>query len=432
MEHITVMSDNVYHVLPLAQPPDCDVQVPGSKSITNRALVIAALADGESTLEDALSSDDTHYMAAAWRQAGITVTEDAAAGRFTIGGRGGNVPAPHADLYIGNAGTAMRFLVAALCLGHGHFRVDGIARMRERPIQDLLDALAQLGARVRSAAGNGCPPVLIDAGGLAGGHARMAADKSSQFLSAVLLAAPYARRRTEIEVIGGLVAPPYVDMTVGLMQAFGVAVGRQDHRRFTVDPQVYRARRYRIEPDASSAHYFLAAAALCGGRVRVQGLGYTSLQGDVRFVDLLEQMGATVARGDDFLEVRGGAELDGIDADMNAISDTAPTLAALAPFARRPVTIRNIAHVRLQESDRLHAVATELQRLGVRVQELDDGLRIEPSAIRPAVVETYDDHRLAMAFALVGLRVPGVAIRDPQCVRKTFPDFFARLETLRR
>jgi len=406
--------------------------VPGSKSITNRALLIAALADGESTIAAALFSDDTHYMAQGWRQVGISVTEDAAGERFTVGGCGGVVPAPQADLYVGNAGTAMRFLVAALCVGHGQFRVDGSARMRERPIQDLLDALAQLGAQVRSAAGNGCPPVLIDADGLAGGRARISADKSSQFLSAVLLAAPYARRRVEVEVVGGLVAPPYVDMTVGLMRAFGVAVQHEDHRRFTVDAAVYGARRYHVEPDASSAQYFLAAAALCGGRVRVPGLGSHSLQGDVRFVDLLEQMGATVVRGDDFLEVRGGAQLDGIEADMNAISDTAPTLAALAPFARRPVVIRNIAHVRLQESDRLHAVATELQRLGVRVRELDDGLRIEPSTIRPAVVETYDDHRLAMAFALVGLRAPGVAIRDPQCVRKTFPDFFSRLEVLRR
>ncbi|MBP1684934.1 MAG: 3-phosphoshikimate 1-carboxyvinyltransferase [Deltaproteobacteria bacterium] len=426
------MNDDVYPVLPLAQPPDCEVRVLGSKSITNRALLIAALADGESTIAAALFSDDTHYMAQGWRQVGISVTEDAAGERFTVGGCGGVVPAPQADLYVGNAGTAMRFLVAALCVGHGQFRVDGSARMRERPIQDLLDALAQLGAQVRSAAGNGCPPVLIDADGLAGGRARISADKSSQFLSAVLLAAPYARRRVEVEVVGGLVAPPYVDMTVGLMRAFGVAVQHEDHRRFTVDAAVYGARRYHVEPDASSAQYFLAAAALCGGRVRVPGLGSHSLQGDVRFVDLLEQMGATVVRGDDFLEVRGGAQLDGIEADMNAISDTAPTLAALAPFARRPVVIRNIAHVRLQESDRLHAVATELQRLGVRVRELDDGLRIEPSTIRPAVVETYDDHRLAMAFALVGLRAPGVAIRDPQCVRKTFPDFFSRLEVLRR
>jgi 3-phosphoshikimate 1-carboxyvinyltransferase len=425
------MSGAVYNVLPLKHPPNCEVQVPGSKSITNRALLIAALADGESTLEGALFSDDTHYMAEAWRQVGIVVREDAAAGRFDVCGRGGRVPAERADLYVGNAGTAMRFLVAALCVGHGHFRIDGTARMRERPIQDLLDALAQLGVRARSTAGNGCPPVAIDADGLPGGHARVTADKSSQFLSALLLAAPCARGRIDLELAGGLVAPPYIDMTIGVMQAFGARVTREDRRRFTIDPQTYSARRYRIEPDASSAHYFLAAAALCGGRVRVDGLGSNSLQGDVHFVDLLEQMGATVVRGDDFLEVRGGTQLDGIEADMNAISDTAPTLAVLAPFARRSVVIRNIAHVRLQESDRLHAVATELQRLGVRVQELNDGLRIEPSTIRPGAVATYDDHRLAMAFALIGLRAPGIVIRDPDCVRKTFPDFFARLERLR-
>jgi 3-phosphoshikimate 1-carboxyvinyltransferase len=426
------MSEEVYTVTPLAQPPDCEVRVPGSKSITNRALLVAALADGTCALDGVLFSDDTHYMAEAWRQLGIAVREDTNAERFIVTGRGGAVPAERADLYVGNAGTAMRFLVAALCLGHGQFRVDGSARMQERPIQDLLDGLAQLGGRARSAGGNGCPPVVIEAVGLRGGRARIAAAKSSQFLSAVLLVAPYARRPTEVEVIGPVVAPPYIDMTIGVMSAFGVRVARDGCRRFTIEPQRYGARGYRIEPDASSAQYFLAAAALCGGRVRVQGLGYASLQGDVRFVDVLEQMGATVVRGDDFLEVRGGEQLDGIEADMNAISDTVPTLAALAPFARRPVTIRNVAHVRLQESDRLHAVATELQRLGVRVRALEDGLCIEPSAIRAAVVDTYDDHRLAMSLALIGLRVPGIGIRDPECVRKTFPDYFARLETLRR
>lgn len=426
------MSEAVYNVIPLAQPPDCEVRVPGSKSITNRALLIAALATGESWLDGALFSDDTRYMTEAWRQLGIAVQEDTRAERVTVCGQGGTWPATRADLHVGNAGTAMRFLVAALCLGHGEFRIDGSARMRERPIQDLLDALAQLGGHARSAGANGCPPVLIDAHGLAGGHACIAAAKSSQFLSALLLVAPYARAHTELEVVGALVAAPYIDMTIGVMRAFGVAVRREGYRHFAVDPGAYAAGTYRIEPDASSAHYFLAAAALCGGRVRVDGLGYASLQGDVRFVDILEQMGAAVVRGDDYLEVRGGAQLDGIEVDMNAIADTVPTLAALAPFARSPVTIRNVAHVRLQESDRLHAVATELQRLGVRVRERDDGLCIEPSAVRPAVVDTYDDHRLAMSFALIGLRVAGIGIRDPACVGKTFPDYFARLETLRR
>jgi 3-phosphoshikimate 1-carboxyvinyltransferase len=423
------MSAPVRYVVPLTRPPDCRVTVPGSKSLTNRALLLAALAAGPSILEGALASDDTRYMTDACRRLGIDVQQEPATARLRVTGCGGRWPVAAADLYVGNAGTAMRFLVAALCLGHGSFRIDGTPRMRQRPIQDLLDALAQLGAQC--VATDGCPPVTVEGHGLPGGRARVAGDKSSQFLSAVLQVAPYAREGVDVEVVGPLVAPPYVDMTVAVMGAFGVHVERDGHRRFAVAPQTYRARTYRIEPDASSAHYFLAAAAVTAGRVRIDGLGYESLQGDVRFVDVLEQMGATVVRGCDFLEVRGPAQLDGVDLDMNAISDTAATLAAIAPFARSEVTIRNIAHVRLQESDRLHAVATELQRLGVRVRELADGLVIQPSAVRPAIVDTYNDHRIAMSFALIGLRVAGVGIRDPDCVAKTFPDFFTRLEALR-
>ena len=425
------MTAPAYRVQPLTRPPDCTIRVPGSKSITNRALLIAALAANESVLEGALFSDDTRYMAAAWGQLGVAVEADVPAHRFSVRGCGGAIPATTAELFVGNAGTAMRFLVAALCLGHGRFCIDGTARMRQRPINDELDALTQLGAHVRGAAQPGYPPVIVTADGLAGGRTRIAAAQSSQFLSAVLLVAPYARRAVEIDVVGTLVAAPYIDMTIGVMHAFGVAVERDGYRGFNVAPQHYSGRRYAIEPDASSAHYFLAAAALTGGRVRVNGLGTASLQGDVHFVDVLEQMGATVQRGPDFVEVRGGSELDGVDVDMNLISDTMPTLAALAPFARRRVTIRNVAHVRLQESDRLHAVATELQHLGVHVRELEDGLVIEPSAIRPAVVRTYDDHRIAMSFALIGLRVPGIEINDPGCVNKTFPDYFARLQELR-
>lgn len=425
------MNGGVYMIEPLAQPPNCEIRVPGSKSLTNRALLAAALADGDSVLEHALSSDDTRYMAAAWRALGIDVRADGAE-RIVIRGSGGNIPARTADLYVGNAGTAMRFMAAAVCLGHGDFRIDGNARMRQRPMQDLLDALTQLGARLRCELAPGCPPLRVTAAGLVGGRTCVAGATSSQFLSALLLAAPYASGRVDIEVSGPLVTPPYVDMTLGVMRAFGVNVVREGYRLFSVIPAHYAGRRYDVEPDASSAQYFLAAAALCGGRVRVPGLGRDSLQGDVGFVALLERMGARVTRGADFIEVYGGGELDGLEADMNAISDTAPTLAVLAPFARRPVTIRNIAHVRLQESDRLRAVATELRRLGVRVRELDDGLIIEPSRIRAAVVDTYDDHRLAMSFALIGLRVAGIGIRDPQCVAKTFPDFFTRLEELRR
>jgi 3-phosphoshikimate 1-carboxyvinyltransferase len=426
------MSDATYQVQPLDRPPDCTVQVPGSKSITNRALLIAALARGQSVLDGALFSDDTRYMAESWRRLGVAVEEDRAAQRFRVHGCGGELPAREAQLYAGNAGTAMRFLVAALCLGHGTFRIDGTPRMRQRPIADLLDALRQLGANVRGESPGDCPPVEIRAAGLRGGQARIAADKSSQFLSAVLQVAPYTRDGVILETAGEMIALPYIDMTIAVMSAFGVQVKRDGYRRYVIEPQVYRGRRYAIEPDASSAHYFLAAAAITGGRVRIDGLGSASLQGDVRFADVLERMGARVQRGADFLEVQGTQDLDGIDVDMNAISDTAPTLAAIAVFARRPVTIRNVAHLRLQESDRLHAVATELQRLGVRVEEHPDRLTVHPSKPQPAVIETYDDHRIAMSFALLGLRTAGIAIRDPGCVGKTFPDYFERLEDLRR
>lgn len=426
------MSTDVRAMTPLSRPPDCEVIVPGSKSITNRAVLLAALAGGESTLDRVLFSDDTRYMIAAWRRLGIEVAVAEGAQQCQVRGCAGVIPASSADLFVGNAGTAMRFLVAALCLGRGRFRIDGSARMRERPIQDLLGALEQLGARARSESGRGTPPVLVEADGLPGGRARIAGERSSQFLSALLMVAPYAKLGVTVTVEGPLVTPPYVDMTVAMMEAFGARVERDGHRSFVVPAQAYRGRAYRIEPDASSAQYFLAAAALTGGRVRVPGLGRDSLQGDVAFAEVLAQMGATVTRGDDFIEVCGGATLAGADVDMNAISDTAPTLAAIAPFAQSPVTIRNIAHARLQESDRVHAVATELARLGVRVTERPDGLVIEPSEIRGGTVETYDDHRIAMSFALIGLRVPGIAIRDPGCVAKTFPDYFTCLEGLRR
>jgi 3-phosphoshikimate 1-carboxyvinyltransferase len=327
----------------------------------------------------------------------------------------------------------MRFLTAALCLGRGRYRIDGSARMRERPIQDLLDALAQLGARVRAENGDGCPPVVVEAEGLGGGTIEIRGERSSQFVSAVLQAAPYAAADVTLGLSGELIAKPYVDMTISVMRAFGVEVDREGYERFHVAaPRVYHGRTYAIEPDASSAHYFWAAAALTGGRVRVEGLGRDSLQGDVRFAELLEAMGAEVRWEPSAVEVSGPERLSGIDVDLNALSDTAPTLAVLGAFTTGPVRLRNVAHLRWQESDRLHAVATELARLGVTVEELADGIEVRPSAVRPGLVRTYDDHRIAMSFALIGLRVAGVRIEDPACVAKTFPDFFARLEELRR
>jgi 3-phosphoshikimate 1-carboxyvinyltransferase len=418
---------------PLTQPPDATVRVPGSKSITNRALLVAALAEGESVLDGALFSDDTRYMADALRRLGVEVETDETRARCRVVGRGKTWPVREAELFVGNAGTAMRFLVAALCLGHGRYRIDGSERMRERPIRDLVDALTQLGARIACERNSGCPPVTVDADGLPGGEAEISGQKSSQFLSALLQAAPYAQRDVSIRVRDELIAKPYVDMTIGLMAAFGVEVERDGYRAFHVRAgQYYRARRYTVEPDASGAHYFLAAAALTGGRVRVEDLGSDSIQGDVHFADLLARMGAHVVWEPRSVEVVGPPCLDGIDADMNALSDTAPTLAVLGPFAKDAVRIRNIAHVRWQESDRLHAVATELSRLGVRVEEFSDGLVVHPSSITATAVHTYDDHRLAMSFALIGLKVPGLRILDPGCVAKTFPDYFACLEELRR
>ena len=418
-------------VAPLTVPPDAVIAVPGSKSISNRVALLAALATGRSTLDGVLFSDDTRHMATALAALGVVVTADEPAARLVIDGCGGRWPARAAELFVGNAGTAMRFLVAALCLGDGTYRVDGTARMRERPIQELLDALAPLGGAAVSERASGAPPVVVRAHGLRGGRTTLDTGRSSQFLSALLQVAPYAAQDVEIALTGALIAEPYVDMTIAVMAQWGVTVAR-DGARFRVRAgQRYRAQAYAVEPDASSAHYFWAAAALSGGRVRTPGLSRASLQGDVRFAGLLEQMGAEVTWEADAITVRGRGPLGGVTVDMNGFSDTAPTLAALAPFASGPVRIDNVAHLRLQESDRLAAVASELTRLGARVEERPDGLTVWPSALHGAAIETYDDHRIAMAFALVGLRVPGVSITDPGCVAKTFPDYFARLERLR-
>jgi 3-phosphoshikimate 1-carboxyvinyltransferase len=424
------VSADVLEIRPLERPPSATIEVPGSKSITNRAVLLAALAEGRSELIGALFSDDTRYMAEALRQLGVAVDVDETAARITVDGRGGTWPAQHAELFVGNAGTAMRFLVAALCLGRGRYRIDGTARMRQRPIGELVDALRQLGADIEAAGGT--PPVT-SRGGLVGGHTTLSAAKSSQFVSALLQIAAYAERDVTIDLAGEVIAHPYIDMTIDVMAQWGVRVTRDGYRQFGIRAgQRYGARRFAIEPDASSAHYFWAAAALLGGRVAVPGLTLSSSQRDVEFVQVLGDMGAGFAEGKDALTVSGGGKLTGIVRDMNRCSDTVPTLAAIAPFATGPVRIRNVAHLRWQESDRLHAVATELARLGGRVRELDDGLEIEPSELHGGTVQTYDDHRIAMAFALVGLKVPGVKIENPGCVAKTFPGFFERLEMLRR
>lgn len=406
------------------------VRPPGSKSITNRALVCAALADGVSTLHGPLDSDDTRVMIAALRQLGLVVEWEEGAAAIRVVGCRGRFPHDKADIFVANSGTTMRFLASMLPTGIGTFRLSGVPRMHQRPIGDLLQSLRQLGAEIHSESEEGYPPVQIQATGLIGGTARIRGDVSSQFLSGLLMAAPYAREPVVLEVEGPLVSQPYVAMTLRVMQQFGVAVAEHEMQRFSIDsPASYQAVHYAIEPDASAASYFWAAAAVSGGRVTVEGLGCRSLQGDVGFCDCLQEMGCSVDRSDDQITVTAGP-LHGIDVDMNEISDTVQTLAAVALFADGPTTIRGVAHIRFKETDRIGDLASELRKLGADVTETDDGLRIAPRPLHGAEIETYADHRMAMSLALVGLRVPNVRIRNPECTRKTYPNFFADMQRL--
>lgn len=407
---------------------------PGSKSITNRALICAALADGTSELSGALDSEDTRVMIAGLRQLGFAVDAKDEGKSLTVRGAAGRIPATTADLFCANSGTTIRFLAALTTLGHGTFRLDGTERMRERPIGDLLAALNRLGAEVISENGNNCPPVVVRAKGLRGGRANIRGGISSQFLSAVLMAAPGAASPVEVVIEGQLVSQPYVRMTVAVMRAFGVAVeiGDMLGRLHVEAPQQFRACQYAIEPDASAASYFWAAAAITGGEVTVEGLSPQSLQGDVAFVDCLERMGCVVDRSVDEITVVG-RPLHGIEMNMNAISDTVQTLAVVALFAHGPTTIRGVGHIRHKETDRIAAVATELRKFNATVEETQDGLVIrppEPEQLAPTAIDTYRDHRMAMSFALAGLRIPGVRINDPACVEKTYPNFFGDLKNL--
>jgi 3-phosphoshikimate 1-carboxyvinyltransferase len=430
---------NIRPISPIRRPLRASVRVPGSKSLTNRALAIAALAGGTTTLANALFSDDSRHFVESLRRLGFSVDDSRleAGQQVTLNGLGGRIPAAHAELFVGNAGTAARFLTAFVALGRGDYVIDGNDRMRQRPIGDLIEALNQLG--VETDCPSGCPPVTVHASGLRGGQAEIAGDVSSQFLSGLLLAAPCAHAPLDLIVRGELNSKPYVDMTLGIMAEFGVAVEREGYARFCVNPQPYRANPlYAIESDASAASYFFAAPAICGGSVRVENISRRSKQGDVRFVDVLAQMGCTVNEGPDWIEVARAegaiheSPLRGVDVDLRDIPDTAQTLAAVAPFAGSPTTLRGIASARLKETDRVAATCAELRRLGVRVEEYDDGLKIYPcEPIQPATVQTYDDHRMAMAFALIGLRVEGITIENPGCVSKTFPDYFEVLESLR-
>ena len=416
-------------ITPLAGPPDATVRVPGSKSVTNRALIIAALADGVSRIRNPLFADDSYWLMDALVRLGIDVVADGGHSEVQVKGRSGEIVASDVDLFVGNAGTVARFLPPVLALGRGPYTVDGVPRMRERPVADLVDAMRQLGASVGYAGEEGRFPLTIGGGGIPGGEARVSGNKSSQFVSGLLLASPHATRRVTL-LAEGRKEWPYVGITVALMREFGVGV-ETSGGCFAVAPSVYRARDYEVEPDASGASYFMAAAAVTRGRVKIPALGSASTQGDLRFAGVLRDMGCRVEITQDHVEVQGPDRLRGVEVDMNAFSDTMITLSAIAPFATGPTTIKNIAHTRLQETDRLSAVATELSRLGIKTQTTPSSIHIIPNPVRPAAIETYGDHRMAMAFAVTGLVVPGVRIRDPGCVTKTFPGYFGLLESLR-
>jgi 3-phosphoshikimate 1-carboxyvinyltransferase len=431
-------------IVPLTVPPHATVSVPGSKSITNRALVLAALAsqNGPCELTGPLWSEDTTVMVDALSRLGFILDIDWSANHVVVhrNATGRIIPKPGADLFVANSGTTMRFLTAVVSTGHGRYRLDGVPRMRERPIEDLLTALRMFGVDARSEAGNGCPPVIIESNGWERptappipGTAVIRSNVSSQFLSGLMMAAPFSGLPyVSLFFDEHLVSRPYLEMTDAMLKSWGIATnfaGRTRTMDINAKPNAYLST-YAIEPDASAASYFFAAAAITGGTVTVRGMKRDMLQGDVRFVDALQEMGCEVADSSDGIKVRG-RPLRGVDVDMNDISDTVMTLAAVACFADGPTTIRNVAHIRHKETDRIAAVGTELRKLGGEVEEYPDGLKITPQPLKGCAVETYNDHRMAMSLALVGLKVPGVIIKNPGCVAKTYPGFWQDFEKLR-
>jgi 3-phosphoshikimate 1-carboxyvinyltransferase len=404
------------------------VRLPGSKSISNRVLLLAGLARGTTEVHGMLDAEDTRVMRDALEHLGVQVVDDEAS--LEITGAGGAFAVKRAQLHLGNAGTAFRPLTAVLALCGGEYRLDGVARMRERPIADLVDALRGIGARIDYAGATGYPPLAVHPGALSlDAPVKVKGDVSSQFLSALLMALPLAGRDSVIEVAGDLVSKPYVEITLNVMRRFGVDVKRSGWSRFELPAGAYSSPgRMLVEGDASSASYFLAAGAIAGGPVRVEGVGRASIQGDVRFTEVLERMGARVTAGEDWIEVAGGGRLRALDMDMNHIPDAAMTAAVMALFADGPSTIRNVGNWRVKETDRLAAMSTELRKLGAGVEEGPDFIRISPGKLTAnAAIDTYDDHRMAMSFSLVAAGGVPVRIMDPGCVRKTFPDYFERL-----
>ncbi len=412
---------------------DGEVNLPGSKSFSNRALLLAALSEGTTRITNLLESDDTRHMLNALKKLGIHYTLSKDKTECIVVGNAGPLEInSFKELFLGNAGTAMRPLCAALCLGKGSFFLTGEPRMKERPIGHLVDALRQAGATINYTEAEGFPPLQIEANGLLGGNVEIEGSISSQFLTALLFAAPMVKEDMTISILGELVSKPYIDITLHIMKTFGVDVQNDNYETFTIKGgQTYKAvEHYMVEGDASSASYFLAAAAIKGGTVKVTGIGKKSIQGDVAFVDVLEKMGAKVEWGEDFVSVTK-AELHAIDMDFNHIPDAAMTIATTALFVEGTTVLRNIYNWRVKETDRLFAMATELRKVGAEVEEGEDYLKITaPKQLKHAAIDTYDDHRMAMCFSLLALDPVSVTINEPECTAKTFPTYFDVLESI--
>ena len=409
----------------------CDgvVTIPGSKSYTHRALILSSLADGESALMNAAQCEDTERTSQALIKFGVEVSWES--DRVRVLGRGGKFKATDERIDVGNSGSSMRFLTALSALRKGVTLLDGSERMRKRPIGELLSGLGELGVKAYSQKGDDCPPVIVESQGLKGGKARVKGEESSQFLSGLLIVAPYAQGDVQIEMTSPLASKPYVEMTRDVMSGFGVEIENQRYDSFFVKAgQRYLPQEYRIEGDASRASYFFSAAAICRGKGRVKNLNPNTLQGDIGFLEILERMGCRVIRGKDWIEVEGGV-LHGVEMDMSAMPDLVPTLAVTAAFASGKTVIQNVGHLRLKESDRIHALAVELGKMGIRAKEGENWLEVEGGRPHGAEIETYNDHRLAMSFAVAGLAIPGVKIAGEQCVNKSFPGFWEELQKLR-
>jgi 3-phosphoshikimate 1-carboxyvinyltransferase len=406
----------------------CRVSVPGSKSYTHRMLIAAALSDGMCTIKNALVSEDTRFTIEALRQMGIQI--DFHNDNMRVYGKGGRLGAGNAPIHLGNSGTSMRLLSAVAALGKGTYTLTGTARMQKRPIKDLLDALQQIGVKARSLKDNGCPPVEITGATISVDQVDINCQKSSQYLSALLLIAPCTHNGLEIRVSGDPVSRPYVDLTIDLMKTFGLRLEREGYRLFNVPGgQIYRAGEYAVETDCSQAAYFWGAAAIGGADIKVMGVKADSAQGDIRFVDLLQRMGCRVSKTSDGIRVAGGS-LSAIEADLADMPDQVPTLAVVAAFARGTTVIKNVAHLKSKESDRLSATVTELKKMGIDATCTENDLVVRGGKPKGSKIDTYNDHRIAMSFAIAGLNVPGVCIRNEGCVEKSFPAFWQVFEGL--